>query len=86
MMLDQLNLKVNTELRAASKPTTAGSLLVSVEIQEMLSIQRKEKLNKMEECFIPSRASRFTHPGMHLPVNLHDMSSVKWLQFLEIRW
>jgi hypothetical protein len=39
----------------------------------------------MEEYFVPSRASRFTHPGMHLPVNLHDMSSVKWLQFLEMR-
>lgn len=34
----------------------------------------------------PNRASLFTHPGIRLPVNLNETSSVKWLQFLEMRW
>jgi hypothetical protein len=38
MMLDQLNLKANNELSTASKPTTAGSLPVMVEIQEKSTI------------------------------------------------
>lgn len=36
--------------------------------------------------FLPNRASLFTHPGMGFPVSRMLTSSVKWLQFLAIKW
>lgn len=45
----------------------------------------KNKTERQRESS-PTRANRFTHAGIGFPVNSWQTSSVKWLQFLAIRW
>lgn len=47
---------------------------------------KKELTRDFPFTVLPRLASRFTQPGIFFPVNLYETSSVKWLQFLDIRW
>jgi hypothetical protein len=50
-------------------------------------VLEKSKYNDVKgaQVLLPSFASRLTQPGIGFPVNLVLRSSVKWLQFLEMR-
>lgn len=58
--------------------------------KKMLKNKNQIRNNKLEDIYkkviLPTRAIRLIHPGIGFPVTCKHTSSVKWLQFLAIKW